>query len=920
MRPLKLKLSAFGPYAGNVELNLEALGESGLYLITGDTGAGKTTIFDAITFALFGEASGEHREPAMLRSKYAQAAAPTEVELTFCYGGKVYVVRRNPEYMRPKERGEGFTSKKADAQLTYPDGKVVTRLKEVNAAIREIIGLDREQFAQVAMIAQGDFLKLLLADTKERQGIFRSIFHTTPYVALQNRLKEASNTVWKQWNEANLSIRQYIEGIVCSESAALGLEVSRAKSGELPVGEIMELLDRLLCEDALAQKTLEQQLDETEKELQTISGLLLQAAEYEKNKAALQIYDEQHQEKSEQFLILEETLKIEKSGKPCRDELAGRISELEASFKDYDEHNALKEKWCELNENLQDSRDSALSLEKRYTELSGQIEELKYERKLLDTAAAEKVRLLALRQQQSLRQADLQAVQDEIAVLNTQHEKLLKLQNEYLIAAEAAAALQNVYETKNRAFLDEQAGILASSLIEGSPCPVCGSTAHPAPAVLSQGAPTEEAVKQAKLQAEKAERTAEETSGAANEQKGKVKTAQGNVQNRIKALFGCMQIEEAEICSQEALQDLELSIAELDTQIEVCGEKEARRAVLEEEIPDKEGALKLVQEELLQARQTTTALEVSSEELLKQTEKLAGKLPFEKESDAEEKVKELRGELQLLEKALEEAEREHAQCDKELAALRAAMEQLKGSITKVPEHDTQQELQRKEALTEQKTHIMRSLRQIDTRITLNTDCREHIRRRDRELTQLEEKLSWMRTLSDTANGTISGKEKLMLETYIQTTYFDRIIDRANVRFMKMTGGQYDLKRRRTALNNVSQSGLELDVIDHYNGTERSVKTLSGGESFKASLALALGLSDEVQMSTGVRLDTMFVDEGFGSLDPESLEQAYRTLADLTEGNRLVGIISHVADLKEKIDKQIVVTKERSGGSKAYLHV
>ena len=199
MRPLKLTMSAFGPYAETIELNFELLGSSGLYLVTGDTGAGKTTIFDAITFALYGEASGNIREPAMLRSKYADAKTPTEVELTFLYGGKTYTVKRNPEYMRPKERGEGFTKKAADACLTLPDGKVITRLKEVNAAIREIIGLDREQFAQVSMIAQGDFLKLLLADTKERQSIFRSIFNTHLYVQLQSKLKDEANTVWVQW-------------------------------------------------------------------------------------------------------------------------------------------------------------------------------------------------------------------------------------------------------------------------------------------------------------------------------------------------------------------------------------------------------------------------------------------------------------------------------------------------------------------------------------------------------------------------------------------------------------------------------------------------------------------------------------------------------------------------------------------------
>ena len=232
--------------------------------------------------------------------------------------------------------------------------------------------------------------------------------------------------------------------------------------------------------------------------------------------------------------------------------------------------------------------------------------------------------------------------------------------------------------------------------------------------------------------------------------------------------------------------------------------------------------------------------------------------------------------------------------------------------------DMEQQLAQKETLLNRKNEILKQQKNIHTRLAANTACLQNIQNKWEELTVLEEKQKWIRALSDTANGSIKGKERIMLETYIQTTYFDRIVARANVRLMKMTGGQYDLKRRRTAENMRSQSGLELDVVDHYNGTERSVKTLSGGESFKASLALALGLSDEVQMSTGIRLDTLFVDEGFGSLDPESLNQAYNTLAGLTEGNRLVGIISHVAELKERIDKQIVVTKEKTGGSKAVI--
>ena len=247
MRPIKLIISAFGPYAQRVELDLERLGKSGLYLITGDTGAGKTTIFDAITFALYGEASGHNREPSMLRSKYADPQTPTEVELTFCYGQKVYTVKRNSEYLRPSLRDSSKTTlQKADALLTLPDGTLVTKVKEVNAAIQNILGIDREQFSQIAMISQGDFLKLLLADTKDRQNIFREIFQTGYYRTLQDRLKSESGKLEQQCQAQQNSIRQYLSGILCAPESPLYCSLEAVRNNSLPLSESLSWLKQLL--------------------------------------------------------------------------------------------------------------------------------------------------------------------------------------------------------------------------------------------------------------------------------------------------------------------------------------------------------------------------------------------------------------------------------------------------------------------------------------------------------------------------------------------------------------------------------------------------------------------------------------------------------------------------------------------------
>ena len=340
MRPLKLTISAFGPYAGRIQLDFEALGTGGLYLITGDTGAGKTTIFDAISFALFGEASGSNRDPGMLRSKYADPATPTEVELLFRYAGKEYTVTRNPEYMRPKakgkDKGEVLTKQAADARLVYPDGHVVTKLREVNNAVKEILGIDREQFAQVAMIAQGDFLKLLLADTKERQKIFRSIFHTNLYVELQDRLSKQANAVKYQWEDVRNSIRQYMEGILCSEAGPFTEQVRLARDFSLPTEDVFSLLDQLLQEDAASQKAIEEQLQAIDKAMEETVALLTQGEAYRKTQSLLA--GKAAEEASTRNLLQQrqEALEAEQAQKPRQEQLRKEITALDLTLPEYD--------------------------------------------------------------------------------------------------------------------------------------------------------------------------------------------------------------------------------------------------------------------------------------------------------------------------------------------------------------------------------------------------------------------------------------------------------------------------------------------------------------------------------------------------------------------------------------------------------
>ena len=810
MKPTKLILSAFGPYAGEITLDMTKLGTSGLYLITGDTGAGKTTIFDAITFALYGEPSGDTRQADMFRSKYADADTPTFVEMEFIYKGDAYLVRRNPEYLRPAKRGDKLTKEKAEATLTLPDGELVTKAKEVTAKIVEILGVNREQFSQIAMIAQGDFLKLLLASTKERSEIFREIFHTKHYQALQMRLKTDANRLKYEYEDVCKSILQYIEGVQCSEDS-LYVSDWKKMTEKKNIGsllELVELLERIVEEDADKQTDVTEKLAVLEKELEGVNKVLGKAEADRRATLAM--------ERAKTFLSENEP----------------KLTERKKNFDDEECKSALREKLSIEIENESKDLLKYEQLQKNEATLKRNLTQLEEQKNKLN-----KMR----EQEEARRQAQLQAAQ-----------------NAYREAADKSKKLTIQYEDMQRAFMDEQAGILASELKEGQPCPVCGSTSHPSLAKITEGAPSEAELKQLKTLAERAGKDAEKKSIEAGRLKGEADALKEN-----QAYTG--------------------KLAELQQQIV----------------------------------KSTAELESEGKNLQKQREEL----PFASYQEASDQWKRKKQQKADLEESFKNAKTQYETLAAQIAESKTTIQTLEKQLEDAADIDIESIQEKQQELTIKRAALQNTKDEINVRISNNMAAKAQITRRKEEMEAAETKWKWMGALSDTANGAVAGKDKIMLETYIQMTYFNRIIRRANIRLMTMTGGQYELKRQEEAANQKSQSGLELSVIDHYNGSERSVKTLSGGESFKASLSLALGMSDEVQSSSGgIQLDSMFVDEGFGSLDEESLNQAITALHDLTEGNRLVGIISHVNELKERIEKQVIVTKEKSGGSRAEIIV
>ena len=926
MRPLKLTMSAFGPYAGRVHLDLESLGNSGLYLITGDTGAGKTTIFDAITFALFGEASGNNRESSMLRSKYADPDTPTEVELVFSYDGQVYTVKRSPGYMRRKTRGEGFTVQNPQAQLTYPDGRVVTKQGDVNRSIQDILHVNRDQFSQIVMIAQGDFLKLLLADTATRIGIFREIFHTGFFDRLQNALKDQASNLNKEYSNVKLSIRQYIDGILCDPDDVRSLDVEEAKNGRMLTVDVLALISTLLDQDSTAASDLDAALALLEKKIEDNTASLAKAEEKKKTKEALDRAKIRAKEEMTALADFAKKLDEEKAKQPEIETRKKQIIEIEAQYQDYRLLDQINGEISRLEKSLQSDRQQQAAQGQAISALSDEIAGWKKELQSLESAGASYEKLLHEQESLLVEKESLEVLMNDLSQLQLLESQLRDARESFLQAQARAEKDDLQYQTLNRIFLSEQAGILADTLADGAPCPVCGSTEHPKKAVKSNHAPTEKELNAAKKAADASARAAADAStdasllnGRAETNREAVRRAAGSLLERTEEDFSDSAAVSAAVSEKIAMLSAQAAVVEASILTE---EKNLnRKQLIERQIPEKEASLREKEAALAALANRISASSASLGEKQAQAVQAASRLRFHGRAEAEDAVKALRRTVESAQSALERAEADHSACEKNLLALQGQIRQLSGAVTEEDFGDLSVLEQTKLDLSVRKRAILEQQKVLHTRMETNRRAAENLSKKVREISVLEEKQRWLNALSDTANGQINTKEKVKLETYVQMTYFDRIIDRANTRLMIMTGGQYELKRREEAASKTSQSGLDLDVVDHYNGSLRSVKSLSGGESFMASLSLALGLSDEIQSSAGgIKLDTMFVDEGFGSLDGESLQQAMQALASLSSGNRLVGIISHVTELKERIDKQIIVTKEKTGGSRVQIVV
>ena len=1044
MRPRKLSMSAFGPYAGTVEVDFDTLSENGLFLITGDTGAGKTTIFDGITFALFGKASGASRNPEMLRSQFANSATSTQATLEFEYHGQTYSIFRQPTYSREKKSGVGETKEKAKATLTMPDGKVISGSSSVDAAIVELLGLDYSQFSQIAMIAQGQFRELLETNTKDRGAIFRQVFGTSRYADFEKYLGERARSLTGDLDRSKAGLLQ------CAQGAKWNTEDPRASrlgeltesTGSFDIVEFRDLLsevadgDRSSIAEKQEQRSLLLQqheellkritrlnddntkLDALEQHIQRMEELKAGKGEQDARTARLAAgnqanlvvrphadkwesllhrrIDTAHIIETEEAVLAEErpkqkelanVLKEQQALEGERNSLGAKIEELVRTMPDYErletEEREVETRGKRLDEDRAQRDRIAGELEGTRNLLAQDRRELLGELKDVEVEhgkAADGLRALEERKQ---------GIED-LSVRHTQLEEKIassgKAQREYLDARRAADDADKRALSLEKAFFDGQAGILADRLEEGNPCPVCGSVNHPQPAHLATSTPTQEQVEGARREHASSIEILQEKSLDSGRAKAEEGECREQLVRDVAALVGRqVPLELLATVLSEELERTEVARRAASEREKTTAERVAARERIEQDIPGLEemeskrqalfeaASQKVEETESAHAEAKTRLGEMrarlrypdrrSAEDALSdgrkrhtmmvadlnraQKDLSTSKEKIDRASavidDKRESLKSLDDELVKAEtsyrKALSEAglpdddayrkallpvdemqtlQDESTRYTSEMTAATEMLERSRTECAGIERRDPTELIAKSEECKRGMKVLEEVEKDISTRVSVNDEVLAELGRRQTTHLAIEERFRVAEDLSRVANGRMNDKTKLDFEHYIQGAYLDQVLIAANQRLSVMSSQRYELIRRIDAEGHSHQTGLDLDVIDHYNGKERDVASLSGGEAFQASLSLALGLSDVVQRySGGVQLDAMFIDEGFGSLDDASIDQAVRVLQQLASDDRLVGVISHVRQLESVIDRRLVVEKSPTGSS---LHI
>lgn len=1017
MKPIKVDMCAFGPYKGSASVDFTALQNGGLFLIGGDTGAGKTTLFDAISYALYGDASGDGRKNVSLRSDFADPKDRTFVRLTFSHKGEEYIIERSPAYQRLKERGEGYTQKAAEVALTLPDGKVLTRQSAVNQYIADLLGMDHSQFKQITMIAQGEFLKLAYAKGSDRQAILRRVFSTQIYDRFTEKLRGDMNAAKQQCQTGESIAANLFEGM------ALGGELP--PTGAAHFDTWCELAKEQIAAMQQEKLTCEKQEADLQKQLADVSVQLSFADSQNallKQKQQLTEQINRLVSQKEQYDLLQARLdNAAKAGTVHPAKLLWQ----EAATKLTREKEAL----AQAKQNLQSANDAyqrATQQSERVQQLLPQIEAGKENLLKLQQMKPKIARRDELKQQQAAtlerqnkgyarydlinqKEADLQqrlagfgevdtapvysALEENSARLAAAKERLRLLKDaaqkraeyrqkgdEFDLAkgrmqdsAAAARKAEARLSDLRRDLLLQQAGLLASDLQEGMPCPVCGSVHHPSKAAIGERVVTDAEIEAA----EAAVKTAREKESEDFLKAGSVKALRDSLQSDFLELAKRAQTDEEDF--DKCAADTGQQVHRLQQDSEAL---QAKLQAMQKRQREKEQTVQALQD--LQQTKSETAAALAKIDALAASQAAAleelGQLPYETLQQAEqteqaqkEALRALQTEADTLQQNIQTAEKNHAAAQAAVATLGESTQKtaadssarqaefeamllqagftaqsFEESLMPRAEIELQKQklqqygndlLQSKTALA-QVEQSLKIREMIDTAALRQTYTEAETKQKSAKealailqgrlqhiqnsLTQAQKvikenqvastRAANLELLYRTASGRLTGKAKISFEQYVQASFFEEVIGAANARFTQISGGRYVMRRVDDIESLAAGGALEVNVLDHYTGKQRSIRSLSGGESFMAALCLALGFSDVVMSyAGGVSVDALFIDEGFGSLDEDALQSAVQVLATLAGQNRMVGIISHVKELQSRIEYRLEV-KGGSGGS------
>ena len=865
MKPMQLTICGWGPFKEETKIDFTAFEGKGLFLITGQTGAGKTTVFDAITYALYGTMSGNMREKGSVRSDFADADTKTFVRLVMSHGGKIYTVTRNPEYERPKKRKTGktaFTKEKENAVLCFQDGTAVEGTTEVNQRLREILRLDEKQFKQISMIAQGEFARMLSASGAEKTRIFREIFGTGIYSRLAEKLKERANELYKRVMEYRHRMEEDVRLFTIEEDEWKSL----TDGEEYHYASICEFLLRKKAEWKQEAERIKVQNEALEEELFQLNRAFSEA------KAANELLGKlAGTAKRREESLQKESEQKERKQERERAEAAEAVYPAKLRLKQFEEQMKAGEK--RLEEILEEIR----QLVKEEEEL----QKLRENREQI-------YRAFELEESYAEAETECAGLKKELV---EREKELALLQKQFLIKEEETGRKRKIYEEADSRYKRAAVGIAARLLREGEPCPVCGSLSHPKVAEVSEEIPSEEELTEWKKQYERSEQ---------EKQQIFVRTQT--------ALHKKQETHEMAEKWKQKLLEIEQERQKLSDFVKETVKKpyQQERRRFEEKL-ERFTRLHTLREEKQQAAEKNKQENVQKKEELRtallEWEKALSEHGFASEEDFEKSRRSLKERKELEERAaayLEEKNR---------------LETLFVHLSKEAEGKQYTELSGLEEQLEtsraRKTEEGKRMEELTARRNEAGRIADALQDYQKKIKPLEEAYGRVKSLDNLANG--NNKKRLVFEQYVLAGYFEEILRAANVRLSKMTEGRYELKRASEVSDGRTKDSMEMLVMDYYTGKSRSVKTLSGGESFKASLSLALGMSDVIQaQSGGIRVEALFVDEGFGALDAESLDQACSVLAGLVGRDKMVGIISHVPELRERIGNQILVEKTNHG--------